>query len=361
MLTQKPGVYLPRPIMQGLEFIEQSVGKRVLAGAANPLEMLQCSNEPAQGLAAGGPTGPQPARATMDVARHLWHPEHMPTPSMPSPPTPAVYGQADRPPRGDYDRQGRVRPDYTCTQDWPAYTPAEHALYQRLYARQLAQLPGLAASAFVAALPHLGDGRRIPRFEAISQALRRATGWELVAVPGLIPEVPFFTLLAQRRFPVTDWLRTPDEFDYVVEPDVFHDLFGHVPLLFNPAFADYMQAYGEGGLKAERLGMCEPLARLYWYTIEFGLIRESAGLRAYGAGLLSSAGELAHAVTSPQPRRRPLELLRTLRTRYKIDSYQSTYFVIDRFEQLFELAQQDFTPLYAQLSALPTLEPDAGD
>ena len=208
---------------------------------------------------------------------------------------PVVYGASDRPPRGDYSRAAS---DYTCAQNYAAYSAADHGTYRRLYARQSALLPGLASDAFIAALPSLGASDFIPRFEDINTRLRTATGWEIVGVPGLIPEVPFFTLLAKRKFPVTDWIRSPKEFDYIVEPDVFHDLFGHVPLLFNPVFADHMQAYGAGGLKAHGLGACEPLARLYWYTIEFGLIREPEGLRAYGAGILSSGAELQHAVKS---------------------------------------------------------------
>jgi phenylalanine-4-hydroxylase len=202
---------------------------------------------------------------------------------------PVTYGQGERPPRGDY---AQARADYTCEQDWAAYTPEQHALYRRLYERQIGQLPGLACDEFIAAVQNLGEPSLIPRFEALSETLYRATKWQVVAVPGLIPEEAFFALLANRKFPVTGWLRKPEEFDYVVEPDVFHDLFGHVPLLFNPMFADYMQAYGAGGLKATRLQACEYLARLYWYTVEFGLITTPAGLRAYGAGILSSGGEL---------------------------------------------------------------------
>ncbi|SHL91922.1 phenylalanine 4-monooxygenase [Rhizobacter sp. OV335] len=260
---------------------------------------------------------------------------------------PATYGQGDRPPRGDY---ASARADYTCEQDWGRYTAEDHALYQRLYERQAAQLPGLACEEFIDAVGQLGTPTQIPRFDALSQRLHRATGWEVVAVPGLIPEEAFFALLAARRFPVTGWIRKPEEFDYVVEPDVFHDLFGHVPLLFNPMFADYMQAYGAGGLKASRLQSCEYLARLYWYTVEFGLIATPAGLRAYGAGILSSAGELRHSVTSPQPQRLAFDLERIMRTRYKIDSYQATYFVIDSFEQLFRATAPDFTPLYEAVS-----------
>lgn len=263
---------------------------------------------------------------------------------------PAVYGASERPPRGDYARAGA---DYTCAQDYTRYTRADHDTYRRLYERQSALLPGLASEAFIAALPSLGAREQIPRFEDINERLHRATGWEIVAVPGLIPEVPFFTLLANRKFPVTDWIRTPEEFDYIVEPDIFHDLFGHVPLLFNPVFADYVQRYGQGGLKAHGLGACEMLSRLYWYTIEFGLIREAGGLRAYGAGILSSSGELPYAVQSPEPQRLPLQLERTMRTRYKIDTYQQTYFVIDSFQQLFDMTAADFAPLYERLRGQP--------
>jgi phenylalanine-4-hydroxylase len=266
---------------------------------------------------------------------------------------PVTYGQGERPPRGDY---ARARADYTCEQDWQRYTPAEHDLYRRLYDRQAAQLPGLACNEFIEAVQHLGAPHEIPRFDALSEKLYRATRWEVVAVPGLIPEEAFFALLAARKFPVTEWLRKPEEFEYIVEPDVFHDLFGHVPLLFNPVFADYMQAYGAGGLKAIRLDACELLARLYWYTVEFGLIATPQGLRAYGAGILSSAGELRYSVQSEEPSRVSFDLTRIMRTRYKIDSYQATYFVIDSFQQLFEATSPDFTPIYRQVRELPAIE-----
>ena len=268
---------------------------------------------------------------------------------------PVVYGQSTRPPRGDYSR---ANADYTCPQDYASYTDADHDTYRRLYERQRALLPGLASQAFIDALPSLGASDRIPRFEEVNERLYKATGWELVGVPGLIPEVPFFTLLANRKFPVTDWIRKPEEFEYIVEPDIFHDLFGHVPLLFNPVFADYVQRYGQGGLKAQGLGSCEMLSRLYWYTIEFGLIREAGQLRAYGAGILSSSGELAYSVQSTEPQRIPLQLERTMRTRYKIDTYQQTYFVIDSFEQLFEMTAADFAPIYERLRGLPEFAAD---
>jgi phenylalanine-4-hydroxylase len=268
---------------------------------------------------------------------------------------PAVYGASSRPPRGDY---ARAREDYTCPQNWADYSDDNHETYRKLYERQSALLPGLASDAFIEALPLLGIKDHIPRFEDINARLKPATGWEIVAVPGLIPERPFFDLLANRRFPVTDWIRNPDEFDYIVEPDVFHDLFGHVPLLFNPVFADYVQRYGAGGLKAHDLGAGELLSRLYWYTIEFGLIQQREGLRAYGAGILSSAGELRHSVTSPKARRIALDLQRCMRTRYKIDDFQATYFVIDGFGQLFELTEPDFSPLYASVRAADEIGAD---
>ena len=259
---------------------------------------------------------------------------------------PLTYGTGDRPPRGDY---GRARSDYTCAQDFAQYTEADHATYRRLYERQLQQLPGLACDEFISAVQQLGAPGRIPRFDDISERLMKATGWQIVGVPGLIPEEAFFALLAERRFPVTDWIRTPVEFDYVVEPDIFHDLFGHVPLLFNPVFADYMQAYGAGGLKASRLDACELLARLYWYTVEFGLIHTPQGLRAYGAGILSSAGELRHSVSSPEPQRVGFDLQRLMRSRYRIDTFQAGYFVIDSFQQLFDATAPDFTPVYREV------------
>ena len=266
---------------------------------------------------------------------------------------PVTYGQGDRAPRGDY---ARARADYTCEQDYAQYSAQDHDTYRRLYARQLQQLPGRACDEFIAAVYQLGEPEHIPRFDDISERLTKATGWQVVSVPGLIPEEAFFALLAARKFPVTDWLRTPEEFDYIVEPDVFHDLFGHVPLLFNPVFADFMQAYGVGGMKASRLDACELLARLYWYTVEFGLIATPTGLRAYGAGILSSAGELVHSVSGAGPQRIAFDLSRILRTRYTIDSYQSTYFVIASFDQLFAATAPDFSALYCATRALHPIE-----
>jgi phenylalanine-4-hydroxylase len=255
--------------------------------------------------------------------------------------------------RGDYSKADK---NYVVAQEWESYTEAQHELWRRLYQRQAQLLPGRACDEFIASLDKMNAADGIPRFERTSEALCKATGWELVAVPGLVPDLTFFEHLANRRFPVTVWLREEHEFDYIVEPDVFHDFFGHVPLLFNPIFADHLQEYGKGGLKALKLDGLTYLARLYWYTVEFGLIESPQGLRVYGAGILSSGGEIEYCLTDPKPRRIPFSAERSMRTLYKIDSYQETYFVIKDFAQLFKETEPDFTPLYARLKeqeALP--------
>jgi phenylalanine-4-hydroxylase len=267
-----------------------------------------------------------------------------------------MTGETGHPLRGDYSR---MRPDYTVDQEWHAYAAAEHDLWRRLYARQAALVPRYACDEFRAALATLDYGTDIPRFDAINRKLRPATHWELVAVPGLVPDIVFFEHLANRRFPVTVWIRTPEEFDYIVEPDIFHDFFGHVPMLFDPVFADYMQAYGKGGIKAHALGAIEMLARLYWYTVEFGLIETPQGLRTYGAGILSSGGEIRHCIESAEPNRIGFDLLRVMRTRDKLDTVQETYFVIRGFGELFDATAPDFSPHYAKLRALEPLAASA--
>jgi phenylalanine-4-hydroxylase len=248
--------------------------------------------------------------------------------------------------------------DWTIPQDWDRYTPAEHALWDRLFARQAALLPDRAVPEYMAGLDMLRMTKPgIPRFEELSDRLMQATGWQVVAVPGLVPDRIFFEHLANRRFVAGRFIRTPDQIDYLEEPDVFHDVFGHVPLLAHPAFADYMQAYGRGGLRADGLGAIDRLARLYWYTVEFGLIRSEEGLRLYGAGILSSHGESLFALDDPSPNRLGFGLKRLMRTKYRIDDYQQTYFVIDSFEDLLrQTVETDFAPLYAQLADAPDLE-----
>jgi phenylalanine-4-hydroxylase len=254
-----------------------------------------------------------------------------------------------------------ANPDWTIPQEWDRYTPAEHAVWDRLFARQTGMLEGRATSAFQRGLDVLRLSRAgIPDFTELSQRLEALTGWRVVAVPGLVPDAVFFEHLANRRFVAGRFIRRPDQLDYLQEPDVFHDLFGHVPLLSNPAFADYMQAYGAGGLRALQFGALEKLARLYWYTVEFGLIREGGGLKLYGAGIVSSFGESTFALDDPSPNRIAFDLDRVMRTDYRIDDYQQSYFVIDSFEQLRrQTADVDFAPVYRRLEGLSVLTPDA--
>ncbi|ODS64290.1 MAG: phenylalanine 4-monooxygenase [Arenimonas sp. SCN 70-307] len=251
-------------------------------------------------------------------------------------------------------------PVYTTAvveQPWGDYTATDHEVWATLFKRQREILPGRASREFLAQQEAMGmSPDRIPKFDELNRSLRNATGWELIGVEGLLPELTFFEHLANRRFPVTWWIRKPEQLDYLSEPDLFHDLFGHVPLLMNPVFADYMAAYGRGGVKAHAIGpeALVNLTRLYWYTVEFGLIREDDGLRIYGSGIVSSKGESIHCLESAAPNRIGFELERIMRTRYRIDTYQKTYFVIDSYEQLMEATAPDFTPIYARLATLPS-------
>lgn len=251
--------------------------------------------------------------------------------------------------------------DWTIPQDWARYTAQEHAMWDRLFARQAKMLPGRAVPEFLAGLDILRmDRPGIPDFDELSERLMKATGWQVVAVPGLVPDELFFEHLANRRFVAGRFIRKPEQIDYLQEPDVFHDVFGHVPLLANPVFADYMQAYGRGGLRADGLGAIERLARLYWYTVEFGLIRGENGLHLYGAGIVSSYGESVFALEAPSPNRLGFDLKRLMRTRYRIDDYQQTYFIIDSFEDLLrQTVETDFAPLYAELEGTTDIATDA--
>ncbi len=257
--------------------------------------------------------------------------------------------------RGDYSR---ARADFTVEQSWQTYSAADHALWRRLYARQSGLVPTYACAEFAAGLARTACAERIPDLERVSALLQRASGWQLVAVPGFIPDDQFFRHLAARRFPVTVWLRTPEEFDYLVEPDIFHDFFGHVPMLFDRRFADFVQRYGEQGLQALDAGALAMAARLYWYTVEFGLIDGGDGLRVYGAGILSSGGETPYAVESAEPQRVRFEMQRCMRTRYMIDAYQKTYFVIRSLDELAAAMSQELAPLIERLRPLPELQPD---
>lgn len=248
-----------------------------------------------------------------------------------------------------------IRPDYTIDQRWERYSAADHATWRTLYERQMAVLPGRACDEYLKGLDILPLGAdRIPNMEELSEALYKLTRWTVVPVPSLVPDDIFFEHLANRRFPAGYFIRRPDQLDYIEEPDVFHDVFGHVPMLAHPVFADYMEAYGKGGARALALGQLDNLARLYWYTVEFGLVEKPEGLRIYGSGIVSSRTESIYAVESPSPNRIHFDLERVMRTQYRIDDFQESYFVISGFDELFGETYKDFAAIYARLRSGPT-------
>ena len=234
--------------------------------------------------------------------------------------------------RGDYLG---VAPDWTVPQEANLYSAEDQAVWRLLVERQTAFARRYACDEFLKGLQSLGIGDTLPDFEAINARLQPLTGWRLVGVPGLIPDAAFYDHLAHRRFPVTVWIRTRAELDYLVEPDLFHDFFGHVPLLTDQVFADFMQAYGRRAIAAGPEGI-DRLARLYWFTVEFGLIRTEEGLKAYGAGILSSAAEVKHAIEGEGVERLPFDAATVMRRPYEIDRLQPTYFVLDDFRQLLD-------------------------
>lgn len=248
--------------------------------------------------------------------------------------------------------------DWTVPQNWEKFSADEHAMWDRLFARQTAMLPGRAADAFMRGIDVLKLSRPgIPDYRELNARLMAATGWKIVAVPGLVPDDVFFDHLANRRFPAGNFIRTPEQLDYLQEPDVFHDVFGHVPMLADPVFADYMVAYGKGGLRSLGFGALDHLARLYWYTVEFGLIQQVDGLRIYGAGIVSSYAESIFALEDESPNRIAFDLLRVMRTHYRIDDFQQNYFVISSIGELLNVTvETDFAPLYAKLETLPDIQ-----
>jgi phenylalanine-4-hydroxylase len=245
--------------------------------------------------------------------------------------------------------------DWTVAQDWSHYTAEEHATWDMLFERQRALLPGRAADAYLRGLDVLNLSKPgIPDFQELSERLMKLTGWQVVAVPGLVPDDVFFDHMANRRFVAGNFIRRPDQLDYIQEPDVFHDVFGHVPMLADPVFADYLEAYGRGGQRALELGALKQLGRLYWYTVEFGLIDEGDGLRIYGSGIVSSAAETRFALESDSPHRIAFDLKRVMRTDYRIDDFQQNYFVIPSFDALLRATvETDFAPLYGEILAQP--------
>jgi phenylalanine-4-hydroxylase len=262
-------------------------------------------------------------------------------------------GVASGPPAG-------ARPDWTIDQNWEAYSQAEHDIWITLYERQAALLPGRACEPFLRGLEALDLHRTgIPDFARVNAELHRLTGWTVVAVPGLVPDEIFFDHLANRRFPAGRFIRRAGQLDYLQEPDVFHDVFGHVPMLADPVFADFMQAYGRGGARALQLGRLHNLARLYWYTVEFGLMQTPAGLRIYGAGIVSSHAESIFALDDPSPNRIGFDLERIMRTPYRIDDFQQVYFVVPSLQALLDASLQDFAPIYDRLSRAPDIAIDA--
>ena len=256
----------------------------------------------------------------------------------------------DRPPPG-------ARPDWTVPQDWAKFTPQEHATWDTLFARQAQLLPGRASNAWARGLDVLKLSKPgIPDFEELSERLMKLTGWQVVAVPGLVPDEVFFDHMANRRFVAGNFIRRPDQLDYLQEPDVFHDVFGHVPMLADPVFADYLEAYGKGGQRAMQHDALKWLGRLYWYTVEFGLIAEPEGLRIYGSGIVSSYAESRFALDDPSPHRIAFDLARVMRTDYRIDDFQQNYFVIPSFDELLRLTiETDFAPLYEELKQQPDI------
>ena len=266
--------------------------------------------------------------------------------------TPKKHGLA----AGDAARPANA--DWTIDQGWAGYTAADHATWKTLFERQAKLLPGRACDEFLQGMRDLPIGAdEIPDFRQLSEVLMQRTGWQIVAVPGLVPDDVFFDHLANRRFPAGNFIRRPHELDYLEEPDVFHDVFGHVPMLMNPAIADFIQAYGQGGLRAQGLGNLAQLARVYWYTIEFGLLQQADGLRIYGAGIASSFTETVFSLDSPSPHRIRLNLERLMRTNYRIDDFQESYFVIRDLDELLEFTQIDFAPLYERAAQGRELQP----
>ena len=247
--------------------------------------------------------------------------------------------------------------NWTIPQNWDAFTPEEHATWDTLFARQAKLLPGRASEAYLRGLDVLKLSKPgIPDFRELNDRLAALTGWQVVAVPGLVPDDVFFDHMANRRFVAGNFIRRPDQLDYIQEPDVFHDVFGHVPMLADPVFADYLAAYGRGGQRALGLDALKYLGRLYWYTVEFGLIAEPEGLRIYGSGIVSSAAESRFALDSDSPNRIGFDLKRVMRTDYRIDDFQQNYFVIPSFDELLRVTvETDFAPLYAEIAQQPDI------
>ncbi|WP_064607902.1 phenylalanine 4-monooxygenase [Photobacterium sp. J15] len=232
------------------------------------------------------------------------------------------------------------------------WSEEENRVWHDLVTRQLSVIEGRACEEYINGLRLLDLPRdRVPQLEEINCVLRKTTGWECVEVPALIDFDRFFSLLAAKRFPVATFLRRREEFDYLQEPDFFHEVFGHCAMLTNPAFAEFTHTYGRLGYEASKEDRVY-LARLYWFTVEFGLLRHNGDIRIYGGGILSSPGETEYAVTSDKPEYREFDTVDIMRTPYRIDIMQPIYFVIDDIGQLYELARQDIMGMVQQAKSL---------
>jgi len=254
--------------------------------------------------------------------------------------------------RGDYTDMNAE--DMTVNFKWEQFTEENHEMWRFLFKRLLPELKDRACDEYmqgIEALDFAGENG-IPNYDRISDRLQKLSGWRLVTVPGLLPADVFFQHLAKRQFPVTTFIRKPEEIDYLQEPDIFHDMFGHVPMIAHPVFADYFHAFGEGAMKALKHGYLPYLETLYWFTIEFGLINTPKGRRIYGAGISSSLGEVKYSLSN-KPTHVAYDVKRIMRQKYRIDTFQHHYFVIDSFEQLLESTRPDFLPYYQEVSAQP--------
>jgi len=232
------------------------------------------------------------------------------------------------------------------------YTTDEDAVWHDLITRQLPMLPGRACAPWIRALDKMKlPLDRVPQLPELNRILEPITGWNVCPVPALIPFTEFFKLLANKKFPVATFIRSREEFDYLQEPDIFHEVFGHTPVLTDHRFGAFIEAYGKAGLRADPKDHAM-LSRLFWFTVEFGLVNTREGIRAYGSGIMSSPGELVYAIASDIPQRLPFDAIEALRTPYRIDIYQTVYFVLDSFDQLFDLAQQDLLKLITEARRL---------
>lgn len=248
--------------------------------------------------------------------------------------------------------------DFQIEQRWSQYTDDEHAVWKELYEQQINVLKNRAVPEFYNGLSALNLNKGgIPDLALINEKLVDLTGWQVISVPHLIPDDIFFDHLANRRFPAGRFIRSREQMDYLQEPDIFHDVFGHVPLLTQPVFANYMEAYGKGGIRALKWGCLKNLARLYWYTVEFGLMRHEDSFQIYGAGIVSSRTESVFSIEAPSPNRIHFNLERVMETDYRIDDFQQAYFVINSFEELFDATQQDFAPIYDYMTGSDNIHP----